>query len=211
MKAKRLAAVFISCGVIVMLDLALSFYMDSPIVPYSDSSAVMAREALRSYATKHEGKFPDGMSSTEVFQKLVDDGDIDASYLYFPMPGKEPATSRKLMPKNVCLDVTRGANGASPSWLPVVFSSGYRIDFKTGIATRVSPKYSVDYSARLATKYNYWFPNDEPLTVAYADGQTKMFPSTSYYVFFRKEVSSFEIMPQRPQNANVSGYRQLTP
>ena len=45
--------------------------------------------ALYAYSNDNEQRYPDGASSTEVFQKLMDGGYVtDASYLSIPLPGK---------------------------------------------------------------------------------------------------------------------------
>jgi hypothetical protein len=90
--------------------------------------------AMFSYANDNNGKYPKGNSSTEVFQKLIDGGYVtDPSLFYaaqFKIPGKTKATSNKLKPENVCWDVTTpvDANSNDPD-LPVVFSTGYRIEY----------------------------------------------------------------------------------
>jgi hypothetical protein len=48
------------------------------------------------------------------------------------MPGKSKATSGKLKPENVCWDVTIPLDAASSDDVPVVFSSGYRINYVPG-------------------------------------------------------------------------------
>jgi hypothetical protein len=86
------------------------------------------------YANDHEGRYPTGKSSTEAFQKLIDGGYIaDPSIFYaenLHIPGKAKATTKNLMPKNVCWDVTIPADmNHSDLHLPLVFSTGYRIEY----------------------------------------------------------------------------------
>src|SRR5260221_7507096 len=75
-------------------------------------------ELMKAYADAHQGAFPTGSSSTEIFQKLVDENHFvasgktvgqllsqvgynemeirDASIFFLDMPGKTLATSTKL-------------------------------------------------------------------------------------------------------------------
>ncbi len=90
--------------------------------------------AMYSYANDNEGNYPDGNSSTEVFQKLLDGGYVvDPSIFFISLPGKtKPVTGQKLRPENVCWDVTSGANAHSPDGLPVVFMTGYKLTYAAG-------------------------------------------------------------------------------
>jgi len=123
---------------------------------YGLSSQAMERsraiyELMKEYADAHQGAFPTGNSSTEIFQKLVDENHLvasgktvgqllsqvgynemeirDTAIFYLDMPGKTLATSTKLKPENVCFDVTAPLDGAIPDDLPVVFTTGYKIDY----------------------------------------------------------------------------------
>jgi hypothetical protein len=80
------------------------------------------------------GSYPDGKSSTEVFQKLIDGNYIsDPAIFYVPMPGKTKClVGSRLQPQNVCYDVPSGIQTNSPSELPVVFLTGFRIDYRPG-------------------------------------------------------------------------------
>jgi hypothetical protein len=91
--------------------------------------------AMFQYENDHGGQYPDGKSSTEVFQKLVDGKYLNVLAVYYlAMPGKikprDDATH--LLPENVCFDVTTPVTGKSPDHLPTVFATGYRIDYKLG-------------------------------------------------------------------------------
>jgi hypothetical protein len=86
--------------------------------------------ALFSYANDHEGKYPTGKSSTEIFQHLIDQNYIsDATIFYFKMDGKTEGTGNKLKPENVCWDVTNGVLSDDSDDLPTVFATGYKIDY----------------------------------------------------------------------------------
>lgn len=86
------------------------------------------------YANDHDGKYPDGNSSTEIFQKLIADGYIsDLDIFYIPLAGKtKPVPGQKLKPENICWDVTSGLDFNSPDELPVVFLTGYRVNYVPG-------------------------------------------------------------------------------
>src|SRR5271163_1205008 len=89
--------------------------------------------SLFSYAGDHNGKYPVGSSSTDIFQQLIDQKYVtDPGMFYFAMPGKTKATTDKLKPENVCFDVTNAVVSGDPDGLPVVFSTGYKIDYIQG-------------------------------------------------------------------------------
>jgi hypothetical protein len=85
------------------------------------------------YANDNNQQYPDGNSSTEVFQKLIDGGYItDPAIVYIPMAGKIKSTSLHLKPENVCFDVTSPADANTPDVLPIVFSTGYKVNYVPG-------------------------------------------------------------------------------
>jgi hypothetical protein len=92
--------------------------------------------ALCSYANDNNGAYPKGGSSTEVFQKLIDGGYVSDPRIFFDSSysayGKKPATSNKLEPENVCWDVTSPINIASSNVVPVVFYTGFRVNYVAG-------------------------------------------------------------------------------
>lgn len=100
-----------------------------------ESSAMQASRAIElamfAYATDHNGVYPDGQTSTEVFQKLIDEKYVADSALFYigGMQGKTKATSTKLTADNVCFDVTSGVAADSPQDVPVVFSTGYTVTY----------------------------------------------------------------------------------
>jgi hypothetical protein len=109
--------------------------------------------ALYMYARDHDGKSPEGKSSTEVFQKLIDGGYVtDSSIFYLPMSGKTRATGKVLKPENVCWDVTAGTHPDDPSNVILVFSTGTRMDYAPGVKVRV-PKDSPFSSLGLAVYF----------------------------------------------------------
>lgn len=96
--------------------------------------------ALWSYShVENKDVYPDGASSTEVFQKLLDAGYVsDPGYFYVPMPGKVKAApnQRTLKPENVCFDVTGGVGEKDSGQVPVVFLTGFRVTYAPGAAAR---------------------------------------------------------------------------
>jgi hypothetical protein len=89
--------------------------------------------AMFQFANDNGDKYPTGRSSTEVFQKLIDGKYIpDPATFFVVMSGKTKATSNNLKPENVSYDVTVPADSNSPDGLPLVFLTGYRIDYKPG-------------------------------------------------------------------------------
>jgi len=141
--AKSLRSPFqwIMAGLIL---LSLVIIMVGPMIggrPHPHSSpALQATQAINlamyMYAGDHNNAYPIGKSSTEVFQKLVDEeyiADITIFYVEeLKVPGKTKATSKVLKPENVCFDVTVPLGLNSSDFLPVIFSTGYRIDYTPG-------------------------------------------------------------------------------
>jgi len=90
-----------------------------------------------SYATdnvQNHNAYPEGNSSTEVFQKLIDDGYVtDPTIFYVPLPGKvKPVAGQKLKPENVCWDVTCCVDSNASDLLPLVFLTGYKVAYAPG-------------------------------------------------------------------------------
>ena len=96
--------------------------------------------AMFAYANDHNGAYPDGATSTEVFQKLIDEKYVsDPGVFYFSMPGKTKTTSDKLTADNVCYDVTSGVASDSPDDVPLVFSTGYIVTYSAGASATRDP------------------------------------------------------------------------
>jgi hypothetical protein len=97
--------------------------------------------AMFSYANDHDGNYPDGKTSTEVFQKLLDGKYVtDPTIFYLDMPGKTKPSSSTLTADNVSFDVTSGVSSTTPDSIPVVFCTGYTVSYAPGAtATRDSP------------------------------------------------------------------------
>jgi type II secretory pathway pseudopilin PulG len=137
-----------SCGLIFLILFAVFVLLAvvlRPITPgvkkARESSAVQTCRsiglAMFEYANDNDGKYPDGNSSTEVFQKLIDGQYISDPAIFYDegIPGKtKPGATAKLNPENVCWDVTSGVTANSPDGLPVVFLTGYKVTYAPGAA-----------------------------------------------------------------------------
>ena len=176
-----------------------------------ESTRVIA-VALGQYAAAHGGKYPEGVSSTEVFQKLLDGKYVtDPATFYLFMPGKAEPTGSHLLPQNVCYDVTAGVDAASSESLPVVFVTGFRLHYQpNGQAislTRPFPAYA--YSADAWMK---WLTGGEleavsGLPVAMKDGEARLRPG-------QVGPDGFGFVPSvlPPDfDRRTDAYRQLTP
>jgi hypothetical protein len=135
------------CLIAMVLFLALFFCgvclgPISPAVHHPKDNIAMQQgrqigQAMFSYATdnvQNGNAYPDGNSSTEVFQKLIDGGYVtDPTIFYVPLPGKVKAVAgQKLKPENVCWDVTSGVDSNSSDLVPLVFITGYRMTYAPG-------------------------------------------------------------------------------
>ncbi len=139
--------------------------------------------ALFCYANDYGGKYPDGKSSTEVFQKLVDGKYIsDPAIFYVPFVGKTKWTSGKLKPENVCWDVTNGLNlNGDSDETPLIFITGFRMDYRPGGSAYVVKTY--DYRPREPRTWFAWMQGAplvfkwESLTIAWKNtGAKEMLP-----------------------------------
>ena len=86
------------------------------------------------YSKDHDGKYPDGKSSTEVFQKLLDGGYVtDPNIFYILLSGKTKSVpGQKLKAENVCWDVTCCLGASDSDDLPMVFMTGYKVNYVPG-------------------------------------------------------------------------------
>ncbi len=97
--------------------------------------------AMHTYAQDHHGQYPQGKSSTEVFQKLIDEEYVgDPTIFYYELPGKLKPTSNRLKPENVSWDLSTPRNDDDSDSLPIIFLTGYKIQyFPGGSALPLSP------------------------------------------------------------------------
>ena len=171
--------------------------------------------ALYSYANDNSQLYPDGTSSTEVCQKLLDGGYVtDPQIFYIPMPGKiKPIGGAKLKPENVCWDITAPVDlSVNPKNLPVLFMTGYRIDYHPGgDATPVIkpfPRYWLDDSAQS------WFTAMLGDSYRYRPSQgLAVFYDNNFAAFHPVDAGGYVITNFIPLDFKPDGktYRQLTP
>jgi hypothetical protein len=111
---------------------------------------------LYAYSVDHFGAYPDGKTSTEVFQKLLDGKYAsDPAVFYVAMPGKIKPTSSSLTPDNVSFDVTSGIGSDSSDGVPVVFLTGYTMSYTSGgSATRIPGQETAFPGIAIAYKNN---------------------------------------------------------
>ena len=94
--------------------------------------------AMFQYANDNQGAYPDGKTSTEVFQKLIDGNYVSDPAIFYiaGMPDKIRPSSKTLTAANVCYDVTSGVTSDSPDSVPVVFCTGYTITYSPGASAQ---------------------------------------------------------------------------
>ena len=93
-------------------------------------------QCLYQYSVDHGGHYPEGKTSTEVFQQLIDQKyvtDPEVFYFgHFKISGKVKPEGDHLSPENVCFDVTCCVDSSSPDDLPVVFLTGFKVNYLPG-------------------------------------------------------------------------------
>ena len=106
---------------------------------------------LYAYANDHNGHYPEGKTSTEVFQQLLDGGYVTSPKFFYAelgIPGKVPPVSNQLKAENVCWDVTCCVDSSAPDGVPVVFLTGFRITYQAGAsAVPISPSQASNFMA----------------------------------------------------------------
>jgi hypothetical protein len=168
--------------------------------------------AFFQYSVDNNGNFPDGKSSTEVFQKLIPTYLTNPDLLYLPLPRKVRArTGEPLKPENVCWDVTGGVDSTDPDGLPLVFSTGYKINYVPGESAipLIKPFPSHEFAHR--TWWQWWHgypePSDHPgIAIGYKD------MSSAFRVLTISNAGNS--VPQFvPSSVDLRGkkFRQLTP
>ena len=119
---------------------------------------------LFSYANDYDGQYPTGKSSTEIFQKLIDEKyAVDPSVFYLPLPGKvPPVDGEKLKPENVGFDVTSGVVADSSDQIPVAFETGYKITYAPGAAA--VPLSATAAQGGFSRTWTQWWNGEKPLS-----------------------------------------------
>jgi len=152
---------------VLLFSIILLGFIDVAFVPLGDTHQGPASKAmfqsrtiglaLFQYSADHDGKYPEGKSSTEVFQKLgayISDPNV----FYLPMPGKirSYSTTDKLKPENVCWDVTCCLDSQSPDQVPVVFLTGYRVSYKAGASATPLKKGPITFDDTIRSWSDWW-------------------------------------------------------
>ena len=155
---------------------------------------------LSDYALEHPDEFAKAKSSTEVFQKLLDEKFVtDATTFYYPLPGKVRTTpdAKKLLPENVGFDITYSNDDHIPGYMPMVFSSGFAVTYHAG--AKAVP-------LRKAHSWQDWWEGAHPPTSIVVD--TKDGKGSWWYVDPDGSIPKF-----LPAEFDPKGkiYRQLTP
>ena len=121
------------------LGILILFFLLCTFPPHSGPRRILANKAIQTsrqiglsllaYSQNHGGKYPEGKSSTEVFQKLLDEKYVsDPNIFYSPLTDEvKPTTALK--PENVSWDMTCCVDASSPDGVPVVFLTGYKITY----------------------------------------------------------------------------------
>ena len=145
-KSKFITARFrwLVVGIFLLVVTALLISSNQPNTVYDRTqpardarlAVTQINQMLFSYASDHKGIYPTGKNSTEVFQKLIDEQYCNDPGIFcgesLKVPGKIKASSNALTPENVTWDVTVPLDAHSDDLLPVVFSTGYRVNYVTG-------------------------------------------------------------------------------
>jgi len=89
---------------------------------------------MMQYALDHEGQFPDGTTSTEAFQKLINAGILTSpNMLVLSLSKKDPVEApAALTAANVDFDVIAPMDQNDPDWIPLLISSGWKVTLEPG-------------------------------------------------------------------------------
>jgi hypothetical protein len=171
---------------------------------------------LNQYAADHNGHYPEGKSSTEVFQQLIDGKYItDPEIFYFsylPITGKVRPESDQLKPENVSWDVTCCIDSTAPNGLPVVFVTGYKVTYQAG--TPAVPRTAPRIPLPKQTWFQYLFgpePIRPHLAFSYTDSTPTFGKGISARVVYADENGNFPNFIPAGFDPKGKVYRQLTP
>jgi len=159
---------------------------------------------LDAYAVDHGGHYPDGHSSTEIFQKLMDEKYVtDSSIFYRVIPGEISPNTPQLKAADICWDLTLVPIDPAGPRIPLVYTTGFKIDFKPrGSATSLKP-----FSPSFNLAFAHWWDSaknpTEHITMAYSDNSSTNVPLT-------REGTAPNIIPA-DFDPKGKTYHQLTP
>jgi hypothetical protein len=174
--------------------------------------------AMAQYAADHGGNYPDGKSSTEVFQKLLEGNYVtDPGIFYVPCAGKIKAVSgQSLKPENVSWDVTEGVDSSTSDEIPIVFLTGYRVTYAaSGSAVSLVVPYP-DFGDPPRTWAQWWHGDPKPMHRSIPGiAVTYKGLNAAYKMFMFESVPAPEgTMPgfvSSKFDPKGKGYHQLTP
>jgi hypothetical protein len=133
----------------------------------------------------------------------------NSSIFYVPMQGKiPPVAGQPLKPENVCFDVTSPMDQSSPDALPVVFLTGYKVNYVPGgaavLLSRPALKSNGWWQRLWKRSGQYMMPG---IVVSYKDD------SFRFLRLNNDENPDSSIPNFVPANFDAKGksYRQLTP
>lgn len=171
--------------------------------------------AMTQYADDHDGKYPTGESSTEVFQKLLDGKYLtDSYYFWLPLQGKvRGIRGQKLKPENVCFDVTCCVSRDDSNDLPIVFTTGCKVTYAPGSAAipllkpfpqYVQPQNTWFQWSGIEPKRTYDFTREQGICVYYKSKYTTCLSLAN------SDSTILNFIPPDFDSKSKS-YRQLTP
>jgi type II secretory pathway pseudopilin PulG len=176
-------------------------------------------QVLYAYAQDHGQKYPHGNTSTEIFQRLLDEGYVnDPAIFYLPLPGKVKPTVRNHKPQplnsnNIGFDVTVGGNTRSPHGLPLVFTTGYQVTYARG--AEAIPDSFVPHGSVLSW-FSHFLPWDDssdepppPGIAVYYVGNNSKFISPDFAT--HPDGVLLDFVPPDFSPGSGETYRQLTP
>ena len=174
--------------------------------------------AMTQYADDHDGKYPNGESSTEVFQKLLDGRYLtDSYYFWLPLQGKvRGIRGQKLKPENVCFDVTCCVSRDDPENLPIVFTTGCKVNYAPGSAAipllkpfpqYIQPQNTWFQWSGIEPKRTYDFTREQGMCVYYKNKYTTCLPLISSV---NSDITIPNFIPLDFDSKGKS-YRQLAP
>ena len=161
---------------------------------------------LFQYSLDHNGHYPEGRTSTEVFQHLMNEKYFtDPSIFSANIPGKVSSENGQLTSANVGWDVTCCVDSVAPDGLPVVFLTGYKVSYQAG--TRAIPLHQVPPPPpRTWYEWVYGEPDRKPfIAVCYAGN------AATTKVIEAEEDGSFRNFIPVDFDPKGKTYRQLTP
>jgi hypothetical protein len=213
--AENVLAILVLIGLLVVLGFWILEPMNSAHLRSPQAALLqqgrqigLAMFACSTDNTDHGNAYPDGASSTEVFQKLLDENYVtDPAIFYIPMPGKvKPVAGHKLKPENVSFDLTAGVVPGDSDGLPLVFSTGYRLNYSPGAS---AVPILAPFPQYLITRHSFMFMEGPP--TAASPGIALMYKGNN--AVWVQAPAMGAVLNVVPSTFDAKGktYRQLTP